>query len=184
MNIQTPPKMTIEAFERWVALQERKHELVEGVPVMSPETTRNHSVTIGRIFHCLARQIDPAMHNLHGGHFAIPTGERSIRLPDIFIEPAGGDGKARRTDEAILIVEVLSPSTQHTDFGPKRQEYLALDSLDTYLVFAADEPRVWQWTRNDDGDFGVEPVIHDAREATVDLKRLAATIPLADIYAD
>ena len=182
MNIQTPPKMTIDAFMRWGQRQERKFELVRGMPVMLPYVRRNHSIVAGNLHFELRKQLDGAKYTVHGGDFAVPTGEDTIRYADVFVEPAGGSGEARWAQTALLVCEVLSPSTQHKDFGPKREEYLALESLDTYLVLSADEPRVWQWTRNDDGAFEIEPLIVEDREAVLEISRLGLAIPLSGIY--
>ncbi|MEQ8589042.1 MAG: Uma2 family endonuclease [Roseitalea porphyridii] len=182
MNVQSPPKMSFDEFMRWGQRQERKYELVRGVPVMLPYVRRNHSLIAGNVYFALTSRLDGDAYSVHAGDFAIPTGDETMRYADVFVEKAGGAGDARWTENAIVVIEVLSSSTQHSDFGPKREEYLGLKTLDTYLIFSADEPRVWQWTRNEDREFEIEPIILDDREATIALTRLGVTIPLADIY--
>ncbi|WP_306117900.1 MULTISPECIES: Uma2 family endonuclease [unclassified Roseitalea] len=184
MNVQSPPKMNFDEFMRWGQRQDRKYELVRGVPAMLPYVRRNHSLIAGNVYFALRSRLDGDAYSVHAGDFAIPTGDDTMRYADVFVETAGGSGDAQWTESAIVVVEVLSPSTQHNDFGPKREEYLGLESLDTYLVFDADEPRVWQWTRNDDGGFAIEPIILEDRDAAVELSRLGVMVPLADIYRD
>lgn len=182
MNVQAPPRMTFDEYMRWGQRQERKYELVRGVPIMLPWVKLKHTRIVMELVQVMGPMLDRSRFELADTEFALRTGEDSSRFADLLIIPAGLPGDTPHIDDAIIVIEVLSPSTQHNDFGPKRQEYLALESLDTYLVFSADEPRVWQWTRNDEGVFEIEPLIVEDRDASIELKRLDVTIPLADIY--
>ena len=80
-----------------------------------------------------------------------------------------------------MIAEILSPSSLATDFGEKAQEYTALDTLRHYLVLSQDEPRVWLWSRGEDGMFAKPEMIVGADE-TVDLPGLQIRIALAELY--
>ncbi|WP_306117899.1 MULTISPECIES: Uma2 family endonuclease [unclassified Roseitalea] len=184
MNVQSPPKMNFEEFMRWGPRQDRKYELVRGVPAMLPWVRLKHSRIVMALVQTIGPQLKGTEYELADAEFALRTGEDSSRFADLLIIPAGLPGDTPHIDDAIVVVEVLSPSTQHNDFGPKREEYLGLESLDTYLVFDADEPRVWQWTRNEDGGFAIEPIILEDRDAAVELSRLGVMVPLADIYSD
>ncbi|WP_349364365.1 MAG: Uma2 family endonuclease [Roseitalea porphyridii] len=184
MNVQSPPKMSFEEFMRWGQRQDRKYELVRGVPVMLPWVRLKHSRIVMALVQTIGPQLQGAEYELADAEFALRTGDDSSRFADLLVIPAGLPGDTPHIDDAIVVVEVLSPSTQHNDFGPKRDEYLGLKSLDTYLIFSADEPRVWQWTRNEDGAFEIEPIIFEDRDATIALARLGVRIPLADIYSD
>ncbi|QBK30451.1 Uma2 family endonuclease [Roseitalea porphyridii] len=184
MNVQSPPKMSFDEFMRWGQHQDRKYELVRGVPVMLPWVRLKHSRIVMALVQTIGPQLKGTAFELADAEFALRTGDDSSRFADLLVIPAGLSGDTPHIDDAIVVVEVLSPSTQHNDFGPKREEYLGLKSLDTYLIFSADEPRVWQWTRNEDGAFEIEPIILEDRAATIALARLGVTIPLADIYSD
>ncbi|MCR9124081.1 MAG: Uma2 family endonuclease [Phyllobacteriaceae bacterium] len=183
MNLQSPPKMSFDAYMAWGQRQERKYELVRGVPVMLPWVKLKHSRIVMALVQVIGPQLKGSDFELADAEFALRTGEDSSRFADLLVIPAGLPGDTPHIEDAIVVIEVLSPSTQHNDFGPKREEYLALESLDTYLIFSADEPRVWQWTRNDDGGFDIEPIILEDRDTTIMLERLGVMIPLADIYA-
>jgi Uma2 family endonuclease len=128
----------------------------------------------------LASRFQRERYNVFLGVFAVHAGD-SIRFPDILVEPAQPDGKSLRAESPILIAEVLSPGTQHLDFGDKLREYLTLPTLDTYLVISPDEPRIWVWQRTD-GAFPKEPEIIEKRDQRVGLPALAIDILLEDIY--
>lgn len=79
----------------------------------------------------------------------------------------------------VLIVEVLSPGTEHLDKGEKRNAYQRLASVKEYLLVAQDVPHVTQylrqgrrWARKDYGDL----------QAAVELLALPQRLLLSDIY--
>jgi Uma2 family endonuclease len=175
------PQMSIEAFEAWVARQNGRYELVRGRPIMMNETTKNHSYITANLALLFGNAIDRSVYHLAIGDFGLQTGDDSIRLADILMTPNTRSGKDRRTEDAVLIVEVLSPSTSAEDFGPKRQEYLAIPDLQAYLIVAQDSVCVWLWQRGDTG-FPDKPEVIEDRNAEIRIEPLELTLPVAQIY--
>jgi Uma2 family endonuclease len=88
------------------------------------------------------------------------------------------DAGRRDVADPILIVEVLSPTTQLHDRGCKLDDYRQLPSVNEILLVASEQRRVQHW-RRDGPRWIVEDLIADADP------RLAAVpdpIPLAAIY--
>lgn len=175
------PRMSIEAFEAWAERQDGRYELVRGHPVMMNQTTWNHSKITTNLILALGQVIDRNAFHIAAGDFALQTGEDTLRLADILITPSNRSGKDRRTDEAVAIIEILSPSTTSEDFGPKQIEYLALTSLEAYLVVAQDKACIWAWIKGTDG-FQQKPEVIEALDATITIQRLNLTLTLDAIY--
>ena len=182
MNVQSTPRMSVDAFFRWMEGEDGKYELVNGMPRLQPWVKRSHSLIVGNIDFALKSRLDLGIYAVHQGDFAIATGPRSIRYADLIVEPAGGLLEARTTENAVLLIEVLSESTMHIDFGEKLQEYQALPTLDTYLIVAQTIQRCWRWTRGDDGGWPAEPLHVEASDASVAIERLGVSLAFADIY--
>lgn len=189
MNVQsldrrtdpTPYFDTIEAFFDWSDRREEKYELVDGVPHLLPNVRLNHMRVVVDLTALLAEQLDMDEFEPTIGDFAVEVGPRSVRYADIMIIPAGKPGRSLRTSDAVVLFEVLSDSTMHVDFGAKLGEYQRLDSLSTYLILDQNQPRVWRWSRQDDGKWPNEPAI--LTEGTIELKRPTLSLPLERIYA-
>ena len=177
----SPPRMSIEAFEAWAERQDGRYELVRGFPVMMNETTRNHSKITTNLVRCLLNVIDPDIYHVAIGDFGLETGKDTVRLADVMVTPNEGSGKDRRTEEALLLIEILSPSTSHVDFGDKQREYLALSSLQAYLIVAQDKACAWLWVRGEDG-FPAKPEVIEDLEATLTIAALDITLTLQTIY--
>jgi Uma2 family endonuclease len=184
MNIQIlsrpPGTMSIDEFFDWIDTRQEKYELVDGTPVLQPWVKRNHNRIVVNIVQALGLALDATKFEIATGDFAIPTGPRSIRYADVMVEAVGGSGQARTTETAVLIVEVLSPSTADVDFGPKQREYLNLPTLADYLIVSQDERRIWQWTRGENGEWPKEPLVTEAD--AVELTALGASLPVQAIY--
>ncbi|MBL8203520.1 MAG: Uma2 family endonuclease [Blastocatellia bacterium] len=79
----------------------------------------------------------------------------------------------------ILIVEVLSPTTELADKEDKRIAYQAIESLQEYVLIAQDKVEVTHYTRK--GDLWFRDVVSDL-STSLQLTSLASTITLAELY--
>jgi Uma2 family endonuclease len=180
MNVRTDVRMDKAQFFDWLEHQERKYELADGRVVMLPYVSRPHSQICTNVILALGARLDSTRFGIHGGEFAAETAGRSIRFADILVEPFSGEN-ARSTASALLLVEVLSPSTMHVDFHEKLDEYKGLPALGTYVICAQDEARLWVWTRNDSG-WPEAPEVLEGLDAVVQVPVLGIALPLAEIY--
>jgi hypothetical protein len=85
---------------------------------------------------------------------------------------------ARHVESPLVLVEVLSPSTEINDRGVKLPEYLLLPSLEGALLVSSTERRVQLWRREGD-HWIVQDLIG---QAEVVLPRLSSPIPLSAMY--
>lgn len=171
MNRQVLPRMSIEAFEAWVLKQDRRYELVRSRPVTMNQTTWNHSGITTNLVATLLKSINHDNFHITIGDFGLQTGEDTIRLADIIVVPNNKSRKDRRTEDAILLVEILSPLTANDDFDDKQREYLALSSLQAYLIVAQDKVCAWLWMRVEEG-FPKKPDIFEEHDAVITIDAL------------
>ncbi|MBC8130729.1 MAG: Uma2 family endonuclease [Rhizobiaceae bacterium] len=68
------------------------------------------------------------------------------------------------------------------DFGNKLREYQALAGLKTYLIVGQDKRYVWQWTREESGDWPTEPKHVEKDVGTVHLESVGAHLAFDDVY--
>ena len=181
MNRPLFPRMSIEAFEAWAEGQDGRYELVRGRPVMMNQTTWNHSHITTNLVRVILNALDPNQYHMAIGDFGLQTGEDTIRLADIMVTPNNKSGKDRRTEEAVLLIEILSPSTATDDFGDKQREYLALSSLQAYIIVAQDKACAWLWLRSEDG-FPEKPDVIEELNGSFTIPALEISLTLQAIY--
>lgn len=81
----------------------------------------------------------------------------------------------------LLIVEVLSPSTEGYDRGKKFELYRTIASFREYLIVHQDSRHVEHYSRQDDGSWLMRD--HAGANDVLTIARLNFQIPLADLYA-
>lgn len=82
-------------------------------------------------------------------------------------------------DASVVIVEVVSESTRRIDEGEKKEEYLTISSLQTYIILEQDKPEARVFQR---GAAGFEQFIYCGLDAIIPLSELRIALSLKDIY--
>src|ERR1035437_495908 len=81
----------------------------------------------------------------------------------------------------LLIVEVLSPSTEGYDRGKKFELYRTIESFREYLLVHQDRRHVEHYSKQDDGSWVLRD--HSGVEGLVSIARLGVKISLGELYA-
>ena len=79
----------------------------------------------------------------------------------------------------VLLVEVLSASTESFDRGQKFEFYRSIASLQEYALVAQDRVSVEVFRKNDEGHW----VLYEAEEGTIEMASVGCTLKLDDLYA-
>lgn len=183
MNVRTHIKVDKATFFRFIAAQaEGRYEYDRGRIVQQMTGgTRRHAVIAQRFISILERQLDSGKWLVTGHTRGVDTGG-TVRYADVVVEPASDAWDDLSTDAPSLLVEVLSPSTQHLDLNVKPPEYLSLRSPEAYVVASQDEACCWMWRRGSDKSFAELPEEISGLAGSVDVPSLALSIPLDEIY--
>jgi Uma2 family endonuclease len=110
---------------------------------------------------------------LPGENYAYP-GVTVVRAPARF-----ADAHRLVVANPVVIVEVLSPSTEAFDRGRKSEAYLGAPSVEEYLLIATDAVRVERPYRTPEG-WAVEMV--EGLGANLDIAAIGVEVRLADLY--
>jgi Uma2 family endonuclease len=110
----------------------------------------------------------------------VPERNDTYYVADLAVTCAPREPGRRMLAEPMLIVEVLSPSTEHIDRLRKLADYRTLPSVQEILIVFPDERRVEVQRRTADG-WRVEDLIG---QAAMRLGVSDAPIPLDAIYRD
>lgn len=180
MTVHPGTLMSKTEFLDWVERQPGRYELVGGRPVMMVGATLRHQRICRQLERLLAPVLEPD-YEIARESFALELAD-GIRFPDLLVFPRAPDASIRRISNPTLIVEVLSPSSLADDFRAKADAYLALPSLDAYVIAASDEARLWVWRRHD-GVFAAEPDMLEGADR-LELPSLNVALEVTTIYED
>jgi Uma2 family endonuclease len=182
MNITAPLKVSKAEFYDFVqSHDEGRFEWDRGRIVQQQQGgTFDHSRIVHRFRDMIARQLDG------DAWFALSDrgveSSETIRYPDVVVEPFGAEGKSLATCTPVIIVEVLSKTSEKRDLSAKPAEYTSLASLHAYVVASQDAPECWVWLRGPDGSIAVEAAHIAGRDRVITVASLGVTLPLAEIY--
>lgn len=174
-------RMTAAEFVAWEDRQEGKHEYENGVICAKPASTVDHDVVRVALLASLVHQLRGKPCRAHIDLKAV-CGNGNVRYPDAAISCSPRDGKRTTLENVKVVCEVLSTSTQSTDYLIKTVDYGSIPSVTHYLIFSQSEPRVDIIARGD-GGWGLQGSV-DGLAAVIDLPDLGVKLSLNDIYAE
>jgi Uma2 family endonuclease len=119
---------------------------------------------------------------VYGSDMKIHTGDQTNTFPDVTVVCGERHYHRSRKDiitNPLLVVEVLSDSTEGYDRGEKFDHYKTVPSLIDYLLVEQFEPRVLLYTRTDD-NWTIRDIV--GRDRSVFLPSLELTLSLGEIY--
>jgi Uma2 family endonuclease len=184
-TIKTGP-MTVEDYFAFTDTRpdNEKWELIDGEPILNASPSPLHQRILLNLVYLLGslqRQKQQSWEAIPG--IGVRVSDTSLPEPDVFILPAGTirrEPYARETREALVVFEILSPSTAERDLRWKRTAYTSLPSLTHYVVIAQDAVDVVVFAR----EVGfAERRIRSIGEA-LELPSLGISLPLSEIYYD
>jgi Uma2 family endonuclease len=164
---------------------EHRHEFLEGVIVAKAAGSDEHNAIAGRLAMLLGLRLrDACRYYTPDQRFWIAAHARA-RYTDASIicgKPSHPAHDPQASANPVLVLEVLSPSSQGDDDGEKRIDFQTLASLRAYLLVSQDQRLVRVYTRDESGDWPSDPEIYDGAQA-FSLPALSGPISLEEIYA-
>lgn len=130
-----------------------RHELLEGVHVVTPAPELPHQAVLGAFHYALARALDGNDElALFGSPADVILNPRTLVQPDLFVVRKQPGQILRKWSEVgvpVLAIEFLSPSTAARDRGEKRRSYQRA-SVAEYWIVDLDARLVERWRPRDD----------------------------------
>lgn len=149
-----PELMTFDQFVHWSAAQHSgRFELVNGKVIkMSPERN-GHVDAKMEAWLALKNAVAAAGLPLHasGDGVAVVIDEHTAREPDASIQTLPVDPDSLKANEPVVVLEVVSPSSERSDTGAKLAEYFTVPSILHYLIVDTDGRNVIRHSRDAKG---------------------------------
>ena len=171
--------MSLDEFLAWERAQPERHEF-DGFTIVA---MTGGSVAHVKITMNLAFALRQALRGTGCRPFASDAkvvAAGSVRYPDIAVSCQPTADRDDVIPEPVLILEVVSPSTERVDRGPKKRDYFATPSIRQYAIVAQDERLIDLYTRTEAG--WVNDIVAD--DATLSLSSVGVELTLDAIYED
>ena len=181
MNVIRRRTMTPEQFLAWEERQERRYEFDGFAPVLMVGSTEEHSDIQANILAALRPRLRGKPCRVHGSDLKIKVGG-SIRYPDAFVVCSPRQRGRKVVDDPVIVFEILSGSTEHTDLIEKNEEYRATPSIQSYVLLQQTHIAGIVFARGPEGSW-VSQVL-DGADAVLDLPEIDTQLLLGELYAD
>ena len=160
-----------------------KSEYVNGRIFAMSGASRPHNLIAGNVYREISSQLRGRPCEAYVSDMRVkvrPTGlytypDIAVACEEILLDDAHNDTLLN----PIVLIEVLSPSTEAYDRGEKFAHYRRLESLQEYVLIAQDKARIEHFARQ--GEQWVLSEISDLT-GTLHLPSIGCHLPLNDIY--
>lgn len=185
MQLQTKPNYYTP--EEYLALEEQaeyKSEYYDGEIIPMTGGTTNHNEIAGNLYATLKFGLRKKPYKVYIGDVRlwIPR-HRVYTYPDVMVikdEPIYADKGTTTVTNPLLIIEVLSKSTQNYDQGEKFNYYRSIPEMQEYILVSQNNFNVMQYSKTKDNKWLLSE--YEAEEATIEFSSIDFKIELAEIY--
>jgi Uma2 family endonuclease len=173
---------SVDDFLIWESEQEERYEFVEGVIRMMAGGSANHDLISMNASRALGNRLVESPCRVHGSNLKVRSPAGAIMYPDAFVRCGPHRGADQVVDDAVVVVEVLSPRTEQRDLTRKRWAYQAMPSMQAILFVETERPLVELVTREPDGSWRSRVI--EGLAAVVPLVALDIELALAELYVN
>lgn len=186
MSSQPSMLFTLEEFLDREVESPYRHEYKQGRIEMMAGGTHNHSLIQANASGELRNVLEDRNCRVHGEALMVYiAAANATTYPDAMVicgPPVYADSRRKNiVTNPIVIVEVISRSTEKYDRGDKFLKYQLLPSLQEYVLIAQEEPLVELYRRVDGGDW--TKTEYRGLEVSIKLESLAVEIPAGKLFA-
>jgi len=179
MNIALRKSMTLEQFLAWEERQELRYEFDGFQPVAMNGVSSDHATMESNLNAALRDRLQGKPCRVFGSSLKIEVVGR-IRYPDLFVVCTPVPRGTYIIRDPVVVFEILSPSTSHTDLVLKNAEYQATPSIKHYVILEQTHAGAQVFSRR--GADWIAEIVKD--DEVLRLPGIGIEIPLPEIYAN
>lgn len=173
-------KIGVEDYLKGENSSEIRHEYIYGeVFAMSGASDKHNRIVMN-----IGSKVDNHLGNSKCETFVeslkLKADEQTFYYPDVMVACDKSPKSAYYREEPILLVEILSPSTERTDRHEKLAVYKKIPTLQEYLIVSQNKTYVEVYRKTDDGNWQSE--IYDEIDAAIQLNSIDFSLTLSEIY--
>ena len=181
------PQLPFATLEEYFAVEEAsaiRHEYYRGRILAMAGGSYDHALIIGNaVFGLKSALRDKPCDVLPTELRLAADPDSHYTYPDVLVicgEPVFQLGSKHTVSNPVVIMEVLSPSTEAIDRGRKFADYRKLPTLREYVMISQHEPRVEVYRLGLGGQWTLFEYI--GLDTAVQLESLGVDLPMSEIY--
>jgi Uma2 family endonuclease len=179
---------TLLTPEEYLALErksETKSEYYAGEVFAMVGASKRHNLIAANIIRVLGNQLLDRPCNVYPSDMRVKVSATGkYTYPDVVVaceEEKFDDEEKDTLLNPVVIIEVLSESTEAYDRGKKFEQYQHIESLTEYLLITQDRYRVEQYVRQSNREWRYSE--YHSADDVVNVSVIGCQLPLKDVYA-
>lgn len=184
MKIATYTTYSESDYLAYEAQSPVRHEYIAGEIFAMTGASIRHNVIAGNLFAELRSHLEgtPYRALIEGVKLRLRK-EQSYFYPDVMVTCEDRlkelDSQQQIVEAPLVVIEILSPTTEATDRREKLRAYRTLPSLKEYLLVGQEQAQVEIYRRR--GDIGWDIITYEPGD-TVEIASLEITLGMDEIY--
>lgn len=174
-------KMSLQEFIEWENNQPDRNEYYGGEVFAMVGGRRTHGCVVANLMRHLGNHLAGSRCRVFSESMKVQIADEAILYPDVFVTCDPADLSTEMIFRApIVVIEVLSPTTQAYDRSQKFALYRRLPSLREYVLVDPESRRAEAFRLGVDSLW----VLHDMSESPeLSIAGIDAKVPLAEVFA-
>ena len=177
-------KITPEEYLHFERQSETKHEYFDGEIFAMAGASRRHCKIVANLMRAIGNKLCSTNCNVYANDFRVKIKETGLyTYPDLVVTC----GKEILEDQVkdtllnpLIIIEILSPSTENYDRGKKFAHYRQIESLQNYVLVSQEMPSVELFQRQNDGRWLFSE--KNGLENSIEIPAIDYLLPLVEVY--
>ncbi|MGI8640570.1 MAG: Uma2 family endonuclease [Pyrinomonadaceae bacterium] len=174
-------------LDEYLALEESaeyRSQFYNGEIFAMAGASRKHNIAAGNIYANLHFQLRNRPCEIYQNDMRIKVNAEFYTYPDIVVvcdEPQIEKKRGENLLNPLVIIEVLSPSTEKFDRGEKARLYRLMPSLKEYILISQDKPYIEHFVHQENGGWLLTEIAEMSE--IFQLPTIFCELNLSDIYA-
>ncbi|MDZ4718590.1 MAG: Uma2 family endonuclease [Roseiflexaceae bacterium] len=184
MSVQSTTLPSIADYLAFERASSEKHEYAAGQIIAQAGASERHNLITGSLYAAVYTQLRTRPCTVYSSDMRVKVSQTGLyTYPDLSIlcgQPLFDDTIHDTLLNPMVLIEILSPSTERYDRGKKFQHYRTIETLQEYILIAQDEPYIDQYIRHANDMWLLSSVAPPA--PTLTIASVGCTVLIADIY--
>ena len=133
-----PERVALAEFLAWEEAQPVRHERIGGAVFAMTGGTLGHNRITLNVYSALRRLLQGTDGEAFAMDARVVTPRGDVMYPDVVVARGARRDSDKEIRDPVVVVEVLSGSTEERDHGFKRWAYATIPSLKHYVLIAQD----------------------------------------------
>jgi Uma2 family endonuclease len=177
-------KLTPDEYLEFERESEERHEYFNGEIFAMSGAKRNHNKIVANLSGLAWQHLKGKDCEFYPTDMRVFVPETGLyTYPDLAVvcgEPVFQDNVFDTLLNPILLIEVLSETTESYDRGKKFQHYRSIESLQEYVLVSQDEARIEKYVKTGDGFWLLSEAV--GLNSEIEFSSIECRVALAEVY--